>query len=1323
MGLVDFWCYENEEMMFEDGHMLLRGSNGSGKSVTLQSFIPLLLDGNKNSERLDTFGSRSRKMDTYLIDENSDREERIGYLYLEFKRADSELYLTIGMGLRARKNKKLDSWYFVIEDNRRINRDFSLMENHLTLSEKQLKNILGDQVIDNQNAYMRKVNDALFGFENLDDYRDAINLLLQLRMPKLSNSLNPSKINEILEKSLLPLSEEDLRPMSEAIMNMDILQDELASLKQSLSAAKSVNQAYDTYNVAMLVDKWKKYSQQQQQTSQLIQESQAKQKENEAFEDEIKQLTSMMSKNRIDHDIKVKEKSTLMTQDLEKLHEESMSLAKETADYIRQISKKSEAADQKENRIMDTKKNLQVHQDDYDSHEKQARQSMNELDLIYENYPLSEHAALKETVNKKEAFSFAHTKKYLKDQLQKINAAISEWQKYEALTERLAFFEGQKDQCLEEMKTREKSIEDAKNTYKEIINEYNEAFYRYNEENTVLKLADKDLRKMAELLAEYEETKDYFAIQKIVQDQYFRCYKDLNEKRLWLENKIEQTQNMYDETNREWQSWMERQEIEPQRDEETILNRQLLKAKEIDFIPFFELLDFEDNVSQQDKNRVEELLDRMHILDAIVVEKKYQSDLLSQKPQYHDYYLWTDRAAADLPLVKLNNLTSKNDLMQIFAHLGIDDQQAFTLNDYYFTSGIIQGTVSGKQESLYIGYETRRKKRQAKLDELSQLMASMREKIEELNGQMADGDHLLALLENEYASFNDEQDLKQALNLVEEEKGKYQQLIFQKMNIESEISKLINESEQLLLQLKVLASQWLLKAEKQAFENRKQDIEDYSNELDNFKEHYQACLRLYDQLVSENRRLEELTDDLDTLKYELDDLTRKKEICQGKQQVIDSQLDEMGYADIKQRMADLEITIEQLNKDYQEARDRRSYCLAMQEALTKEMSEWQTQIARQEEEEKVYLKILEQELAYGLVLDKALSVKDAVKPLRKLALENPLKRTITEYQTAFLKVLYDQSAYLTQYRPMSETDALIDSREDVSEHLLLKAYRQGKKMPFGDLTGILEESIETQQLLINDKDREIFEDILVNTIGKKIRYRIHASRRWVDKMERYIQTMSISSGLQLSLRWRSRKADNDGQLDTSELVTLLDKDYHVLKDTDREKISRHFRSKIEYARKTSLDEHTTASFHQLIKEVMDYRQWFEFTLYAKKPNEQRKELTNHIFGAYSGGEKAIVMYVPLFSAVAAKMESAREDAPLLIALDEAFAGVDENNIDNLFALIEKFGFDYIMNSQVLWGDYPSCKSLAIYELFRLNNDPFITTVAYTWNGHVKQVKI
>ena len=107
--------------------MLLRGSNGSGKSVTMQSVVPLLLDGNMSPERLDPFGSRDRKMSSYLLEEDGEREERTGYLYLEFKRQDSETYLTIGMGIRARKGKPLDKWYFSLSDGRRIGKRFLLV--------------------------------------------------------------------------------------------------------------------------------------------------------------------------------------------------------------------------------------------------------------------------------------------------------------------------------------------------------------------------------------------------------------------------------------------------------------------------------------------------------------------------------------------------------------------------------------------------------------------------------------------------------------------------------------------------------------------------------------------------------------------------------------------------------------------------------------------------------------------------------------------------------------------------------------------------------------------------------------------------------------------------------------------------------------------------------------------------------------------------------------------------------------------------------------------------------------------------------------------
>ena len=260
VGLLDFWYYDEEEFDFLDGRMLLRGANGSGKSVTMQSFIPLLLDGNMRPERLDPFGSRARKMENYLLEEGDEREERTGYLYMELKRMESEEYMTLGIGIRARKNKKLEAWYFCITDGRRIGKDLFLykdVENKITCSKGELKYRIGDggKVMETQGEYAQCVNRLLFGFETQEEYKELLELLIQLRTPKLSKDFKPTVINEILSSSLQTLSEDDLRPMSEAIENMDSLKTNLDTLNESIRAARQIERVYEQYNQIVLYDK------------------------------------------------------------------------------------------------------------------------------------------------------------------------------------------------------------------------------------------------------------------------------------------------------------------------------------------------------------------------------------------------------------------------------------------------------------------------------------------------------------------------------------------------------------------------------------------------------------------------------------------------------------------------------------------------------------------------------------------------------------------------------------------------------------------------------------------------------------------------------------------------------------------------------------------------------------------------------------------------------------------------------------------------------------------------------------------------------------
>ena len=52
IGFVNFWLYDEEEFWFENGRLLLRGQNGSGKSITTQSFYTVY-SGRRPDRRAD----------------------------------------------------------------------------------------------------------------------------------------------------------------------------------------------------------------------------------------------------------------------------------------------------------------------------------------------------------------------------------------------------------------------------------------------------------------------------------------------------------------------------------------------------------------------------------------------------------------------------------------------------------------------------------------------------------------------------------------------------------------------------------------------------------------------------------------------------------------------------------------------------------------------------------------------------------------------------------------------------------------------------------------------------------------------------------------------------------------------------------------------------------------------------------------------------------------------------------------------------------------------------------------------------------------------
>lgn len=261
--------------------------------------------------------------------------------------------------------------------------------------------------------------------------------------------------------------------------------------------------------------------------------------------------------------------------------------------------------------------------------------------------------------------------------------------------------------------------------------------------------------------------------------------------------------------------------------------------------------------------------------------------------------------------------------------------------------------------------------------------------------------------------------------------------------------------------------------------------------------------------------------------------------------------------------------------------------------------------------------------------------------------------------------------------------------------------------------------VEEQRILISEKDRELYEQILIHSVGRAIRDKINRAERWVKEMNHFMSLRNTSSGMVLSLDWKPRPARGERELDTERLVYLLRKSPNTLLDEEMEDMIEHFRSRIRMAKEESESGETLRS---LIREFLDYRNWFSFTLYYRKGGmASRKELTDSQFNVLSGGEKAMAMYIPLFAATDSRFNDSRSDAPRLISLDEAFAGVDEENMRDMFELLTDMKFDYMMTSQQLWGCYDTVPALSIYEIFRPGDVDFVTVIPYYWNGHTRRM--
>lgn len=208
-------------------------------------------------------------------------------------------------------------------------------------------------------------------------------------------------------------------------------------------------------------------------------------------------------------------------------------------------------------------------------------------------------------------------------------------------------------------------------------------------------------------------------------------------------------------------------------------------------------------------------------------------------------------------------------------------------------------------------------------------------------------------------------------------------------------------------------------------------------------------------------------------------------------------------------------------------------------------------------------------------------------------------------------------------------------REAAARQLVLTVSGSRKESPYAERDALVQRLAE-QQNLLSEQDEALYKQIIMNSIGATISAHIYDAERWVSQMNAIMAQSETSSGLRFHLSWKPDvdAADAAGGENLREVVRLLHADPGALTEEDRGKLMDFFKNRIDQARAIAdVDDKSADAWSPAVRDMLDYRQWFAFQLsYGKGEKIRRRQLTDRNFFQFSGGEKAMAMYAPLFSA-------------------------------------------------------------------------------------------
>jgi predicted nucleic acid-binding Zn-ribbon protein len=300
-----------------------------------------------------------------------------------------------------------------------------------------------------------------------------------------------------------------------------------------------------------------------------------------------------------------------------------------------------------------------------------------------------------------------------------------------------------------------------------------------------------------------------------------------------------------------------------------------------------------------------------------------------------------------------------------------------------------------------------------------------------------------------------------------------------------------------------------------------------------------------------------------------------------------------------------------------------------------------------------------------------------------------------------------QNAYVRARGAFEEMSPALDG------DILRFAHELGE-MRLDELYRTLEEQQARNETLLEEEDRRLIEQLMLRDVVDAIREAIRNTRHWVSDINGILGRMNLFKGGVMRLHWDVRTREAADAFDPRRLDDLLSQRGIALDEARREELLEIFRTMVSDIRRRNRERELLEDYRTALLRMVDYTQWYTLTVQRKDESGRWVPLTRRLYGQGSGGRRTLDLLLPLIAAVSARLQSADRAAPRLVGFDEAFAGVDDRNAAEIYALLTELDFCWMMATEKATALGSEVRGSATYEM--LTDGVTVAPVLSLWDG-------